>query len=276
MSGSDEVRLTGIGADAVTPAGARDGASDDGRFRRLRLYNLVMGGVHAAQGLLVLVLANDFALPVTATFLTGPPGAEPPAQTELFSLRFAWGVAAFLFLSAAAHWIIAAPGVFAWYRRNLLRERNYARWIEYSLSSSVMIVLIAQLTGITDVAALGAIFGVNAAMILFGLLMEHYERPGSGGWLPYWFGCLAGLVPWLLIGIYLFSPGNEASPPGFVYAIFISLFIFFNSFALNMALQYRRVGPWRDYLFGESVYILLSLTAKSALAWQVFSGTLAS
>ena len=44
--------------------------------------------------------------------------------------------------------------------------------------------------------------------------------------------------------------------------------------ALNQYLQYRRVGPWRDYLFGERVYIALSLTAKSLLAWQVFANTL--
>ena len=56
--------------------------------------------------------------------------------------------------------------------------------------------------------------------------------------------------------------------------IFASLFVFFNVFALNMLLQYRRVGRWREYLYGERVYMLLSLTAKSALAWQVFAGTL--
>ena len=38
--------------------------------------------------------------------------------------------------------------------------------------------------------------------------------------------------------------------------------------------QYRRVGRWRDYLYGERVYMLLSLVAKSLLAWQVFAGTL--
>jgi hypothetical protein len=52
--------------------------------------------------------------------------------------------------------------------------------------------------------------------------------------------------------------------------------VFFNIFALSQWLQYRRLGRWRDYIFGERVYILLSLTAKSALAWQVFAGTLAS
>jgi hypothetical protein len=139
-----------------------------------------------------------------------------------------------------------------------------------------MIVLIAQLVGISDVAALVALFGVNAAMILFGWLQEHYERPGGGGWLPFGFGCVAGVVPWLAITVYLLSPGStSASPPGFVYGIFVSLFVFFNIFALNQWLQYRARGRWQDYLFGEWVYIGLSLSAKSALAWQVFAGTLA-
>ena len=111
----------------------------------------------------ILIIANDFALPVTSTFLNNAPGLEPPELQELFDIRIAWGVAAFVFLSSAAHWIIASPGVYGWYRRNLERNRNYARWIEYSVSSSVMVVLIAMLTGISDVAALGGIFGVNTA-----------------------------------------------------------------------------------------------------------------
>jgi hypothetical protein len=248
----------------------------DTRYRRLRIYNLVMGFFHAVQGVVILAIANDFALPVTSTFMEGPPGAEPPSLDKLFEVRIAWGVAAFLFLSALAHFLLAAPGIYDWYRRNLGRNRNYARWIEYSVSSSVMVVLIAMLTGISDVAALGAIFGVNAAMILFGLLQEHYEEPGSRRWMPYWFGVIAGVVPWVLIGVYLWSPTSAAEPPAFVYAIFFSLFVFFNSFAVNMVLQYRRVGRWRDYLYGEYAYVLLSLTAKSLLAWQVFAGTLAS
>ncbi|HYO17163.1 MAG TPA: heliorhodopsin HeR, partial [Dermatophilaceae bacterium] len=106
---------------------------------------------------------------------------------------------------------------------------------------------------------------------------ERYESPGSGGWLPFVFGCVTGIVPWVAVGIYVIAPGSPsaASPPGFVYAIIVSLFVFFNSFALNQWLQYRQIGPWRNYLFGEQVYILLSLVAKSALAWQVFAGALA-
>jgi hypothetical protein len=244
------------------------------RYRRLRLYNLLMGFFHAAQGLVILILANSFALPVTAAFLNGAPGSKLPPPKTLFDIRLAWGVAAFVFISAAAHWSLASFG-FGWYKRNLQRNRNYARWIEYSLSSSIMIVLIAMLTGISDLAALIAIFAVNATMILFGLLMEHYEEPGNPNWMAFWFGCFAGIVPWIAIAIYFWGPGSAVNPPGFVYGIVFSLFVFFNIFAVNMVLQYKQVGRWRDYLFGESAYVLLSLVAKSLLAWQVFAGTLA-
>jgi len=245
------------------------------RFRQLRIWNIVVGLILAIQAAMIAVLTNDFSLPVIGTFMEGPPGTSPGMQ-ELFSIPTGWGVFAFMAISAGALLTIASPPVFPWYKRNLLQNRNYGRWIEYFFSSSIMIVLIAQICGISDIAALLAIFGINACMILFGLLMEKYEEPGKANWLSFWFGCFAGIIPWIAIVIYVWAPGIDASPPGFVYGIIASLFVFFNCFAVNMVLQYKKVGPWRDYLFGEKVYIILSLTAKALLAWQVFSAVLAS
>jgi len=245
------------------------------QFRQLRVWNVTVGLVLAVQAVLIAVLTNDFSLPVTATFMSGPPGT-PPQLHHLFDISTGWGVFAFLAISAAALLLIASPPVFPWYKRNLLENRNYGRWIEYFFSSSIMIVLISQITGISDIAALMAVFGVNAAMILFGALQEKYERPGSHGWLPFWFGCFAGAIPWIAIVVYVWAPGLSASPPGFVYGIIASLFVFFNCFAVNMVLQYKKLGPWRDYLFGEKAYVLLSLTAKALLAWQVFFPVLMS
>lgn len=233
-----------------------------------------MGALHAVQGVAVVALATAFVLPVTASFIEGPPGTPAGAPTTLFDVSIAWGVALFLFLSAGFHWLVSAPGVFGRYIAGLEASHNYYRWAEYSLSSSVMIVLIAMITGISDIAALIAIFAANAAMIFFGAVQEKYEGPGGSLW-PFWMGCIVGIAPWLAIGVYLWSPGSAAEPPAFVYAIFVSLFIFFNIFALNMWLQYKRIGRWRWYLFGERTYIVLSLVAKSLLAWQVFAGTLA-
>jgi hypothetical protein len=243
----------------------------------LRRSNLIAAAAHFVQAVLILVLSTSFTLPVTATYLEGPPGTTPGDQIVLWDLPVAAGVALFFGLSAVAHLVIASPWVYPRYRAGLQLGHNYYRWVEYSLSSSLMIVLIAQLVGISDVAALTALFGVNASMILFGWLQEKYHQPGDGGWLPFGFGCLAGIVPWLAISIYLVAPGSTsgAEPPTFVYAIFFSLFVFFNIFALNQWLQYKQVGRWRDYLVGERAYVTLSLVAKSLLAWQVFAGTLA-
>jgi hypothetical protein len=245
------------------------------RLNRLRWWNVIVGLTLAVQAAAIAVLTNDFSLPVTATFMDGPPGTAAKLR-HLFDIPTGWGVFAFLAISAGALLIIASPPAFGWYKRNLLQNRNYGRWIEYLFSSSIMIVLITQLVGISDVAALLAIFGINASMILFGLLMEKYETPGKANWLAYWFGCFAGIIPWVAVVIYTWAPGVPANPPGFVYGIIISLFVFFNCFAVNMVLQYKQVGPWRDYLFGEKVYIMLRLTAKALLAWQVFFPVLMS
>lgn len=246
--------------------------------RHLRRWNLAMAALHFAQGVLMLATASDFSLPVTAAFVRlnqETESLEPRLET-LFDVRLAPVIASFLFLSALAHLAVSLPGVYSWYRRNLDRRVNYARWIEYAFSSSVMIVAIAMLVGIYDVVSLTALFSLNASMILFGWVMErHNQSTASTDWTAYIFGCVAGIVPWLGVAIYLSGAGGDGGDvPTFVYWIFGSIFAVFNIFALNMLLQYQRVGPWRNYLFGEFVYVLLSLTAKSLLAWQVYAGTL--
>ncbi len=243
---------------------------------RLRTWNAALAVAHAAQGVAILLLASDATIPITWSFLDGPPASGRQQTETLYDLPFGAAVAAFLFLAAIDHGLMAAPRLHRWYERNLAEELNPARWWEYSVSASLMIVLIAMLTGIRDVTALIALFGANAAMILFGLVMERSNRPGSPvDWRPFLFGSLIGIAPWLAIAVQLGHGAAEADVPGFVLAIFVSLFVLFFSFALNMALQYLRIGPWRDYLFGERVYLLLSLVSKSVLAWQVFAGALA-
>lgn len=154
---------------------------------------------------------------------------------------------------------------------------NKGRWFEYALSASVMMVAIAVLVGIYDLSSLLMIFSLVALMNLMGLVMEvHNQTTKSTNWLSFIIGCFAGIVPWVVVGIYFMAAASfgEGDIPTFVYWIYVSIFIFFNCFAINMYLQYKKVGPWSDYLFGEKVYIWLSLIAKSALAWQVFAGTL--
>ena len=246
------------------------------RLRRLRRFNVAIAVVHAAQAVLMLVLSNDLALPVTAAFLPDDPVAVrgPVTPEVVFDLPIGPTVAVFLLLAAVDHLFCAAPGGVRVYERLLAGRRNSIRWVEYSVSASIMMVLIAMFTGIWSLAALVAIFGANSAMILFGLVMERQQEPETADWSAFWFGSLVGLVPWAVVLIYLL--GGPQSPPGFVYAIVALEFVFFMSFAVNMVLQYAQVGRWRDYVHGEYAYVLLSLGAKSILAWLIFANVLRS
>lgn len=79
-------------------------------------------------------------------------------------------------------------------------------------------------------------------------------------------------MPWIVVVVNLVGAKQM---PGFVYGRFVSLFVFFMSFAVNQWLQYEQKGRWASYAYGEKVYLVLSLVAKSALAWQIFGGSLA-
>ncbi len=201
---------------------------------------------------------------------------QTQGSEKFIDLRLGPLVVLFLFLSASAHFILSLPTIYKWYVKNLKKGANYARWIEYSLSSSVMIIVIAMLAGMYDGPSLILIFSLNAMMILFGWIMElHNQKTEKTNWTSYIFGCIAGAICWIVIAMYLFGAGNEyGGPPNFVYWIFFSIFLFFNVFAINMILQYKKIGPWKNYLFGERMYIILSLVAKSLLVWQVWAGIL--
>lgn len=243
-------------------------------FRKLRIFNGAMGFFHLFQALLMVFLSNDYSLPIKYSypeFIQATQSIAPVSET-IVEVPIGPLVALFLFLSASAHFLLSSV-LYDWYVDHLKKKMNPGRWIEYSFSASLMIVIISMLVTIYDVGTLLALFTLTAVMNLMGLVMELHNQTTKGtDWTSYIIGCIAGFVPWVVIFIPLIL---AESVPDFVVAIFISIAVFFNLFAINMVLQYKKVGKWKDYLYGEKMYIVLSLIAKSALAWQVFAGTLA-
>jgi hypothetical protein len=243
------------------------------RLADLRRWNLGLTMLHAVQAIAVLLLASDFAISITTTFPEGPPGTRTPAPEQLFDVRIGAAIALFLGLAALDHLLTATVGRRT-YEDDLRGGINRFRWVEYSFSATLMVLLIASYAGITDITAWVAIAGANVAMILFGWLQERMNPPGRAAttMTPFWFGTLAGVAPWIAIAVNIIGADDV---PGFVYGIFFAQLVFFFSFGLNQWLQYRGVGRWRDYAFGEQAYLVLSLAAKSVLAWQIYGGSLA-
>ena len=154
---------------------------------------------------------------------------------KIFDLPFAVLVSLFLLISAIFHFIIVLKQ--KQYLKDLDAKINKFRWYEYAISSSLMITLIAVLFGVYDIGALILIFGLNAVMNLFGLIMEKMNQNKEKiDWTPFIFGSIAGIIPWIVIIMYAFGNSNPAEIPWFVYAIFESSFVFFNLLPINMFL----------------------------------------
>ena len=260
---------------------------DTQKLLKLRKFNMIMGGLHLIQGILMLILSAsviqtiaEFQPQITQIYLYYNVATQSleTGFKEIFQLPFGVLVAVFLLLSAAAHAIISLPKkTNDIYNKDLEKGINKFRWFEYALSSSVMIVLISTLFGIYDIATLALIFVINALMNIFGLYMEMLNAgkdKKNVKWGPFVYGSIAGLMPWVVIVLYMTGTGNYDMVPWFVWAIVITYFLAFNTFPINMILQYLKVGKWKDYLYGERTYIVLSLVAKSILAWLVLFGAM--
>ena len=244
------------------------------KLSNLRKWNIGLTILHLGQAIAVLLLTNDFAIKVLSSFPAGPPGTEGLVTSTLFEVRIGWVIAAFLALAGIDH-LLTSTFARRRYETDLKNGINRFRWAEYAISASLMVVIISMYWGILTLAALVAVVGANIAMILFGWLQEKMNPPGrsSTTMVPFWFGTLVGLAPWLAMSVNISQIPLGDAPKG-LFLIMIVQGLFFFCFGLNQWLQYRGVGKWTNYMFGEKTYLILSLGAKSLLAWQIFAVSL--
>lgn len=256
-------------------------------FSYLRRINIGAGFLHLISGVLMLALGTliSWERDIYTFYINFSFDAGPPTVVQVFPNPQVWFtlsylgviVASFPLLSSLAHFIIAFVKNKK-YNENLKKGINPYRWYEYAFSSTIMIVLISTFVGVWDFWSLAMIAVLNATMIMFGHLMEKInQHTEKTDWSSFMFGCISGAIPWVVLYAYFIAALNSvnAQIPTFVYLALLIYFVLFNSFAINMLLQYKGVGKWKDYLYGERMYIILSFVAKTFLAWIVFIGIFA-
>ena len=246
--------------------------------RQLQTFNRIAGLTHLIQGVtLLLILNTATTIPVITRFFDETPDGVRPVSETLFEFPIALIGPIFLLLSAAAHLLISSPTYARRYEQNIQKGINPVRWWEYAISSSLMLVVLLMLGGLIELSTVVFIFTLNFIMNLMGLMMEKYNQlTDTTSWLPFNIGVLAGIVPWIMGGLYFWVSTSKIADSIPVYAQFgfLLTFLFFNSFAINMWLQYKKIGKWKVYAYGEKAYIVLSLVSKSALGWIIVLGTM--
>lgn len=246
--------------------------------KKLQTFNRFAGLLHLAQAFaMYLILNDDVKIPIVTRFFGQTPEGIQPVSETLFEFPIALIAPIFLLLSAIAHLFVSSPYYIRRYEQNIANGINPARWWEYSVSSSLMLVVLMTFGGLVEISNVVFIFTLNFIMNLMGLMMEkHNQLTEKTSWFAFNVGVVAGIVPWIMGTIYFVVSTNNIADAIPVYAQlgFLLTFIFFNTFAVNMFLQYKKVGKWKDYVFGEKAYIFLSLTSKSLLGWVIVLGTM--
>jgi hypothetical protein len=231
---------------------------------RFRPTHAGLAVIHLTQAVIVFAIAGDIVLPITHQ--VGTAEAVPWLEVSVGVLMAAY------FLAAALNHGLSATLLRRTYLAELREGRNRIRWAEFAVSAPILMLLIALFTGVTDVTPLVVIGAATLVMIVCGWMQEALNPPGrrTTTMVPFWSGVVAALVPWTIVAVEMTGASGDQE---FGLSIFLSLFILWAGFGFNQWLQYRQVGPWMDYLYGEQTYLVLSLVAKSALAWQIVTGS---
>jgi len=250
---------------------------------RIIIWNKWLGAAHFVQGCIILLLSSTKTFPISTSYQALDPlqtanaghAVFATATRHIFDLNLAAIVAGFFFISAAAHFFVATVYK-KQYLSGLKQGSNRVRWIDYSLSTGVMLAAIGVLSGIYDLSTLVLIFVLEMVASLLGLAMEAYNKGKRGpNWLAFVISCIAAITPWIALALYTWGAGAYGGHmPGFVYGILASIFVLFVCIAGNVYLQFKKRGHWASYLFSEKVYMILNLTTKTVLAWQIFAGAL--
>lgn len=195
-------------------------------------------------------------------FTVDPFKAEKSGELNLFALVSAFHLLSFIFQMGVA----CRPN----YVDNVLKKgTNIWRFVEYSISASIMLVCICIASGVLEVNSVMSVFALTFVTQILGLISEQLFQDGIEdekiqikmrflGWIAHFAGWVTILVAYLGIIIMhfeesaAFSKNQTAScpeegqveVPDFVTTAVYSVFICYNLFGITAISQLCLKDPW--------------------------------
>ena len=188
----------------------------------------------------------------------------------------------FFFITGGFHLYYYADSGF--YQSMIRQQNNYLRWIEYSISSTLMLYIIALLIGFKVTKVYQLLWATNIAMIAQGQLIETAVHKGESWLVPIVTGFLLLMAEWSVIlrdyldrinQVNAFIDENPTETtqrvPAWISAMLFVMFLFYASFGF-ISLYGAVHGNSYDYENIERLYILFSFIAKATLGIFVAYG----
>jgi len=195
--------------------------------------------------------------------------SEPSVDTSLTTAQVM--LIAFYYITSIFHGIYASSEL---YPEMIKNKNNYLRWVEYAITSTLMLNIIALLSTLKDTNTFILLNSCNVVMVSLGQIIEENIRDGKSPIVPMiasffllfseFFVIVRDYIRHVnQISDYISTDSTIEPIPGWIPYMFIVLFLFFSCF--GMIALYQSVYPDTKYEFIEKTYIILSLVAKTAL-----------
>lgn len=286
--------------------------------KTLITLNAVMFALHLISTIVVLSLNSvnniRYCIPL---YITYPKWHVPNPNVACFSTYMSMGVkvvnqcsielssdkvsvmegttllALFTLVSALFHAIIVYKN--EWYVKQIEIGNQWLRWVEYSFSSAIMIIVILAVVGVNDLYTVMFSFTAMWSVNMLGYSQEILDQfagpvanrqrvsprinnlnasvivaPEQRNWFvryhPTFIGWVIYIVLWAVVLTQFFYSyfNSDVTPPEFVIAAVFTLLILFSSFGV---VQLLTIAGKLSYYTGEITYVVLSLVAKLSLVW---------
>jgi hypothetical protein len=221
---------------------------------------------------------------------------NPRAQAPTITISLFWLILLFHALSAIFQTYAGCN------RRNyvtnvLQRGVNPLRFIEYSLSATIMLVCIALVSGIDDYHGLLAIETLTFTTMILGMVSELLFDDQLASRHLRWIGWVTHFTGWVTlmsayVGVilkkYFYSiEQSEQGPPDWVTIIIFLIFALYNIFGITQFMQlcFKQPLCLKGYIptkfkdpqklnrWIENIYVANSLITKSILGWMIIVNT---
>ena len=152
---------------------------------------------------------------------------------------------------------------------------NRIRWIEYSITSTIMIFLLSILSGVKDFDAVLSLCMINATLMSFGYFFE-ISKDNMSKILSLAIGFILLIFIWAIIFKNFFTRVQEVENlgrdlPEWIYGVLVPMFFWWCSFGIVAMIQYFKGGDYKKY---ELCYIILSYLSKAFMGYYLVYGML--
>jgi len=188
----------------------------------------------------------------------------------------------FFFITAVFH-LIYYLNDSGFYDRMIQASNNSVRWLEYSITATMMLYIIAMLCGLKDRGVYLMIGVTNVVLMIQGQAIEEAVRDGKPWWIPMASAFALLIAQFVVIGKDYVSNLNAANSyalenpnatkqkvPGWVTPMFLVMFLFFASFGFVSLYGAYSGAPYESV---EKMYVMLSLVSKASLGIFVAYGS---